>query len=52
MKLVNATEPHYWEVNIGSGYGLMLLGNRQQAITWANADPSLCYHVESLDHNE
>ena len=25
---VNATEPHYWEVNIGSGNGLLLTGNK------------------------
>ena len=25
---------------------------RQQAITWANVDPVLCHHIESLGHNE
>ena len=25
---------------------------RQQAITWANVDPYLCWHMVSLDHNE
>ena len=23
-----------------------------QAITWANVDPDICHHMESLGHNE
>ena len=38
------TEPHYWEVKIGSGNALI----RQQAITRANVDPVLCHHKASL----
>ena len=25
---------------------------RQQAITWANADPNLCHQMATLGHNE
>ena len=28
---LNATEPHLWEVNIGSGYGFVLSGNKPLA---------------------
>ena len=40
---MSAAEPHWWEVNIGSGN--VLVAWRQQALTWANADPD-------LGHNE
>ena len=52
MKLgaeVNAIEFHWWEVDIGSGNGLVI---RQQPITGANIDPNLCCHMEPLGHNE
>ena len=28
------------------------IDHSQQAITWANVDQILCYHVALLDHNE
>ena len=36
----------------GSSNGLVPSAIRLQAITWANADPDLCYHMASLGHNE
>ena len=31
---------------------MMMNGDRQQAITWANVDQDLCQHMVSLGHNE
>ena len=38
---------HYWDVSISSGNGLV----PNQAITWANTDPDLCWHMASVGHN-
>ena len=46
---VNATRPHWWFVNIGSGYGF---GAVRQAITWTNADPISWLHTVSLGAND
>ena len=43
---MNVTGLYWWEVNIGSGNGLV------QANTWANVDPDLCRHMVSPGHNE
>ena len=43
---VNSTEPQQWEVNIGSGNGMV------PDITWTNVDPNLCCHIASLGHND
>ena len=45
-----ATRPYWWLVDIGSGSGLVLSGNK--AITWSNVDTDLCRHMVSPDHNE
>ena len=43
MKLLSdAIEPHWWQVNIGSGNAV-----RHQAITWANVDQTLCRSMAS-----
>ena len=31
---VNATEPHWWEINISSGNGLVLSGTKPQWVKW------------------
>ena len=46
---VNATEPHQWEVTIGSVNGVVSSGT---AITPAKVDTDLCRHMLSLVHNE
>ena len=46
----NATEPHWWEIIIGSGNGFGAVW--QQAITWAHVDPDLCRPMASLGHKE
>ena len=43
---MNATRPHWWLINIGSGNGWCL---RQQAITWTNVHPGLCRHMASFN---
>ena len=48
---VIATGPHWWQVNTGSGNGLVP-AVRQQIITGANADMVLCCYIVSLDNNE
>ena len=40
----------WWQVNFGSGNGLVPSGNKP--FTWASVDPDLCRHMASLGHNE
>ena len=44
--LMNATWPHWWFINIGSGNGLVSWSKK--AITWVNIDADLCHHMVSL----
>ena len=37
--------PHRWEVNM---HGVI----RQQAITWVNVDPDICYYMAKIGHNK
>ena len=43
---VDATRPHRWLVNIGSGHGLVLSGNKPLP------EQILTHHLVSLGHNE
>ena len=47
---VISTEHIWWQVNIFSGNGLVLV--QQQAIIWTSVDPDLYCHMASLGHNE
>ena len=48
---INATRPHWWLVNIGSGNGSVPSGSKP-FFTWANVHPLLCYHWASAGHSE
>ena len=48
---VNAMRLHRWLFNIGSG-NEWLCAARQEAITWANVDQVLWYHMLLVGHNE
>ena len=48
--VVNATEPHKSEVNLGLINGLV--PSDKKAVTITNVDPYLCHHMMSLCHNE
>ena len=48
---MNANGPYAWKINTGSGRGLVGSGTKP-FITWANADPDLCFHMVLLGQNE